>query len=329
MPITLSLADMKISVRLVLMVVGISWLILHEGWGPLSQGWQMGLFLIGILTLGVPHGAADLLVEMRNRQAVAFPLLSFLARYLARLALFASVLFFFPTLGLGIFILIAAFHFGETDLSALDAQGFTGKLAILLHGLSILGIILLGHGDALKPYLALAGSGRMELSAAMGWLHAYGFWAMIFICLAAFLAMAVHCIRHPVEWNKAGRQWALFYLPMAIILWRLPLLEGFTFYFISWHSVLSLDCIVGYLCRSGAFSRRKVIAQIGIFSAIAFLGILAVGLAGFMFASSTTMAWYVFMGLAVLTAPHMEVMHHMYHRLRSSTPSPAGGLVRG
>jgi len=295
MPITLTLADMKISVRLVLMVVGISWLILHEGWGPLSQGWQMGLFLIGILTLGVPHG----------------------------------VLFFFPTLGLGIFILIAAFHFGETDLSALDAQGFTGKLAILLHGLSILGIILLGHGDALKPYLALAGSGRMELSAAMGWLHAYGFWAMIFICLAAFMAMAVHCIRHPVEWNKAGRQWALFYLPMAIILWRLPLLEGFTFYFISWHSVLSLDCIVGYLCRSGAFSRRKVIAQIGIFSAIAFLGILAVGLAGFMFASSTTMAWYVFMGLAVLTAPHMEVMHHMYHRLRSSTPSPAGGLVRG
>jgi len=31
----------------------------------------------------------------------------------------------------------------------------------------------------------------------------------------------------------------------------------------------------------------------------------------------------------VLTAPHMEVMHDMYHRLRKDMRSSAGELVRG
>lgn len=311
------------------MGLGLAWVILHEALGGMPPQWQTAVFLLGILTLGVPHGAADLLVEMRNRGDNAFPVVPFLLKYIMRLSVFALLLFLFPTLGLLIFIGIAAYHFGETDLATLDASGLSGKMAVFLHGLSILGIILLGHAEALRPYLSLVGSGRFDLEGAMALLEGHALVLMASCCLCAALAMWVHCRRHPGEWGRAGARWALYYVPMGLILWRLPLLEGFTFYFIGWHSVLSLDCIVGYLCRSGVFPRRRVIGQIALFSAMAIVGIVAVGLAGFMFASPTSMAWYVFMGLAVLTAPHMEVMHDMYHRLRKDMRSSAGELARG
>ncbi|NDC78282.1 MAG: hypothetical protein EBZ67_10490 [Chitinophagia bacterium] len=304
------------AVRIILTLSGLLWVLLHEVLGAMGETLQTGVFLVGILTLGVPHGAADLLVEMRNRGSAAFPVASFLGRYLLRLTLFALLLFLFPTLGLLIFILIAAYHFGETDLSSLDASGLTGKAAVLTHGLSVLGIILLGHAAELRPYLELVAADRIHLEGAMAWLDGHSITLMLLLCLTAVGCMWMHCRRQSGEWSRAGARWAAYYLPMAFILWRLPLLEGFTFYFIGWHSILSLDCIVGYLCRSGAFPRRKVIRQIALFSALAIVGIVGVGWAGFMFASPTSMAWYVFMGLAVLTAPHMEVMHDMYHRLR-------------
>jgi len=311
------------AVRILLTLSGLLWVVLHESMGPMGETLQTGVFLLGILTLGVPHGAADLLVEMRNRGSATFPVASFLGRYLFRLTLFALMLFLLPTLGLLIFILIAAYHFGETDLSTLDASGVSGKVAVLAHGMSVLGIILLGHSAELRPYLALVAADRIHLEGAMAWLDGHSITLMLLLCVSAAACMWAHCRKHAGEWGRAGARWAAYYLPMAFILWRLPLLEGFTFYFIGWHSILSLDCIVGYLCRSGAFPRRRVIRQIALFSGLAIVGIVGVGWAGFMFASPTSMAWYVFMGLAVLTAPHMEVMHDMYHRLRVESGSPS------
>jgi hypothetical protein len=48
------------------------------------------------------------------------------------------------------------------------------------------------------------------------------------------------------------------------------------------------------------------------------MGIGLAGAAGFMFINHQTMLVYVFIGLAVLTAPHMQVMHDMYLRFRNS-----------
>jgi hypothetical protein len=41
------------------------------------------------------------------------------------------------------------------------------------------------------------------------------------------------------------------------------------------------------------------------------------GLTGFMFTSTNAMVVYVFLALAVLTAPHMHIMHNMYVDIRN------------
>jgi len=47
------------------------------------------------------------------------------------------------------------------------------------------------------------------------------------------------------------------------------------------------------------------------------VGILIFGWSGMMFVSGDAVMVYVFIGLAVLTAPHMQIMYDMYNSIRS------------
>jgi len=93
---------------------------------------------------------------------------------------------------------------------------------------------------------------------------------------------------------------------------------GFSFYFIVWHSVLSMHNIFLYLRRENLVTFFSILKQIGLYSLLAMGGIVLIGLTGFMFLNSHTMMGYAFMGLAVLTAPHMQVMHDMYNKMRET-----------
>jgi hypothetical protein len=92
---------------------------------------------------------------------------------------------------------------------------------------------------------------------------------------------------------------------------------GFTFYFVIWHSTLSLKNITSYLRENSSFNTaNRVFRQIVFYSLLAIGGILIFGFTGFMFINNNAIMAYSFLGLAVLTAPHMQVMHDMYHKIR-------------
>jgi hypothetical protein len=118
---------------------------------------QLGLFFLGIVLVGVPHGAADLLVSTQQARDAGRPFHApgFLLGYVGRLLLFAAVLYFFPVVGSALFILFSAYHFGETDLARLRTETLLGKFVVLNYGLVILGIILLGHAEEVRPILAV------------------------------------------------------------------------------------------------------------------------------------------------------------------------------
>ena len=95
------------------------------------------------------------------------------------------------------------------------------------------------------------------------------------------------------------------------------MLLSFTFYFVIWHSTLSLKNITSYLQKNSTYYNIKsVLKQMIFYSLLAIGGILIFGFAGFMFINNNAMMAYSFLGLAVLTAPHMQVMHDMYYKIR-------------
>ena len=54
--------------RIALILFGIILLILNQTGQLISFNLQFSFFIAGIILLGIPHGAADLLVAIQNRQ---------------------------------------------------------------------------------------------------------------------------------------------------------------------------------------------------------------------------------------------------------------------
>jgi Brp/Blh family beta-carotene 15,15'-monooxygenase len=279
---------------------------------------QVYVFLAGILILGIPHGAADLMVasSANEKEKKQFSTIRFLVIYLFRLGLFGLFFWLFPLWGNIFFVLIAAYHFGETDLHRFKTETRIGKLFVISYGLLILGFILLHHFDSLIPLFNLFPSGR-NATGFIQWVAQNRYIILALIVLHFFIITFIYFYKHEVNTHDSG----IFLVHLAIIipiLYFLPMMMAFTFYFIIWHSLLSLQNILRFLQSQKKFSNKQITGQILFYSLLAMLGIGLAGAAGFMFINHQTMLVYVFIGLAVLTAPHMQVMHDMYLRFRNS-----------
>lgn len=300
-----------------LIILGFLLLLLkHFFFQDISMEHQVYAFLGGILILGVPHGAADMMVAASSaaHKSTRFSMLYFLAIYLFRLILFAAILWFFPVAGNLLFILFAAYHFGETDLHQFKTETLIGKLFVISYGLLILGFILLQHFDELMPLFNLFPSGR----SAEGLIHFIHYYrkVILMILLAFFIIVAFTYFSAHEEGTYNPGLFIVHLGLILLILYILPMMLAFTFYFIVWHSLLSMKNIVGFLRNNTDYTYRQIMVRMLVLSVLAMGGIALFGAGGFMFLNHQTMLVYVFLGLAVLTAPHLQVMHEMYHLIR-------------
>ena len=303
--------------RIVLLIVGALLLLVQQYIIPVNTSTQFVIFLSGIILLGVPHGAADLLVANRtaNVEKKVFSKFRFLLIYLSRLFLFAAILWFFPVAGNLLFIFFAAYHFGETDLHQFKTNTLTGKLFVISYGLVILSVILLHHFEEVRPIYNLFEAGK-ENELLINWIDVNRYYILSAAGILFFSATFVYFLQNGNSNANEKGEFLVRFAVILFILFNLPMLLGFTFYFVIWHSVLSLSSIVYYLRNNNMYSRNIITKQILLYSILAMAGIGVFGLTGFMFISSNAVAGYMFLGLAVLTAPHMQIMHDMYNRIR-------------
>ena len=299
------------------MITGCILLIFQQYLVSINTSSQFIIFLIGILLLGVPHGAADLLVANRNADAgkKVFSRVRFLAIYINRLFLFAAILWFFPVIGILIFIFFAAYHFGETDLHKFKTNTLLGKLFVISYGLVILTVILLQHFEEVKPVFQLFEAGKKN-ELLIHWININRYNILSVTGILFFITTFIYFLRNGNNDINEKGQFLIHFAVILFILFNLPMLLGFTFYFVVWHSVISLNNIVLYLRNNNTYPLNVIFRQILLYSALAITGIGLFGLTGFMFISSHAVAGYIFLGLAVLTAPHMQIMHDMYNSIR-------------
>lgn len=306
--------------RVTLLIFGTILICLQQFMLPLSTQTQFIIFLIGIVLLGIPHGAADLLVGEKNAQSnnQGFSAVKFLFRYVGRLLLFAILFWLFPLLANVLFIFFAAYHFGETDLNQFKTNTFLGKLLVISYGLVILSIILLHHFEDVQTLFLQFKAGQQHI-AVIDWISENRYVLMTISGALFFVATFLYFLKNSqVETAEKGL-FIVHFAVIALILFNLPMLLGFTFYFVVWHSVLSLNNIVSYLRSNNRFSRNIIVRQIVFYSALAIVGIGLFGFTGSLLINSQSIISYVFLGLAVLTAPHMQIMYDMYNSLRNSS----------
>jgi Brp/Blh family beta-carotene 15,15'-monooxygenase len=303
-------------IRFILLIIGCLLLICQQYIQAVPVQLQFAIFIVGIILLGVPHGAADLLVANQHAKddKKQFSKLQFHCNYMGRLLLFAAIIWFFPLLGNVLFILFAAYHFGETDLHLFKIDTIAGKILVVSYGLVILSVILLHHFEELQPLSASLSSGN-NYATIINWIDQHR--QILFTCIGGFfLASSIFYFTTNATKTTIILKFLLQFAFILVILYNLPMVLGFTFYFIVWHSILSLQNIITYLRKDAFVTLISIVKQIGLYSLLAMGGVVICGFTGFMFVNNNTVLVYVFLGLAVLTAPHMQIMHDMYTAIR-------------
>ncbi|MBC8109633.1 MAG: hypothetical protein H7Y04_01085, partial [Verrucomicrobia bacterium] len=205
-------------IKAILLMVGVLLVLVQQYIHPIPTQAQYILFFIGIILLGVPHGAADLLVAKRNadNDEKSFSVLKFFVNYLGRLVIFGLVLFLFPFLGLTLFIFFAAYHFGETDLHEFKITTLFEKFFVVSYGLVILNFIILNNFEDGKIMLELFKPG-IENTLVIDWLENNRFLILGFTFLLFLACAVIYFIKHGIDWQKQ-RYFFLQFIVMLFVL---------------------------------------------------------------------------------------------------------------
>ena len=274
------------SLALTLVFVG-----LHFWLPDLVQDLSPWFLAVGLIFPGIPHGAVDHWVRLKNVQWFSKAMALFFAQYILVMLLVAGLWWLSPALGLLSFIGYSAWHFGETDLR--DWQQYSPRLS-WFWGSGVLLTLLFSHPAEFAYYLKIYG------------LNPMGYWwqpglasGLIALALALFMSR-----------DTSFRPMALTALVVALGSF-LPLLLAFALYFIVGHSFRGWRHLQAQ--TPGGFSALLKMALPFSLLAFVFLGV-AIGLGAWFSADGLEFWPWLFVFVAALSAPHVWVMHGFYQK---------------
>jgi len=191
------------------------------------------IFWIGILLVGIPHGAVDHHIQLKEKATNRKKLTAFIIKYISLMVLFFLFWVITPTLSIVLFVLISAYHFGMVDFG--HPIKLLKKITSTLYGLLLLGTIIFSDKESVSPILELL-SVNTEI---IEWYSNAPSYTSYF--LLAALAFIVFIEREHKLW------WTFALLLMGT---EMPLLLSFGLYFSFQHALESTIEIRNHLSTS-------------------------------------------------------------------------------
>lgn len=288
--------------------LGFCMVLLHQLGGEIHPLIDYLFFGIFVILIGIPHGAIDHLVEEKylEKQRKSFSLGRFLLKYALQIFAYAVLWFLAPVLSLLLFLLISAWHFGESDMQPAPAHGLW-KMSQMLLGTLVLFFILMREplftGDLIYRIT------RQSIIAKNSWEWAVNNAQVIYLVLLIGLLIAAFFARQSEPLHRRPAKWAVFVLVLGLI-YFLPLLPAFALYFGGWHSLNTFNHMSGFLDNKKSVWQLWKSALPFTMLAIFFMGIAALIWSGlFSYADPLPLLFIV---IAVITLPHLFVMNKMF-----------------
>jgi len=267
---------------------------------------ENAILVIGILLGGVPHGAIDHIIQKKEslRTGHSFHLGVFYMAYLGVMGIYALFWLFLPIPSLVFFIVITAWHFGETDLFQVNfSHQIYRAIVYVFYGLWVILFLLISHLDSVEVILK-----SLPLQSVNGFLLLIQlnlktiYWSFILFGLGIWIVQSLL--------NKRPEWFLLELLFFLILLSQIPLFIAFTLYFTGWHSLRSLHEIASFTGSKLNQRRFWLLTIPNTLLAILFLGILFLVWTKYYPLSSFILL--VFILLSLLTLPHFIIMHRLY-----------------
>ena len=285
----------------------------YDGEIPLKV--QLMYFAIMIGATGIPHGALDHIIAKTSAISTGknFSIQQFLGRYVLAILVYSAAWIFFPGMSLVIFLLISAWHFGETDLSNAD-DTWSWNLSRLLWGSLVLMIILLSHLDETTSVVLRITKGSMFAQTTMEHIRVNGIY---YFGVAASLFFAIAAIANRKNKIKISIQYTINLLVILLLCSQLPLLPAFALYFGGWHAIKSFEIIFKFLHEAKEEMAAKPLTLWK--NALPMTFLAAVGFIFMAFIWKGTGLKMdplpaIFIFLSIITLPHLDVMDKLINR---------------
>ncbi|MEM9981383.1 MAG: Brp/Blh family beta-carotene 15,15'-dioxygenase [Bacteroidota bacterium] len=282
-------------------------LTLFAGGISLSSFQEMQVCLFFVLILGIPHGAIDNILYFSKHKVSK---LRFYTIYLAIIALNVLFWLWLPGLALLSFLLLSAYHFGQsqfTNYFRKESAGLT--IFYSVWGVALLSGLVYFNTEATYQLLTtiegLNTPSKMQLAlATQGMLITTATFTLLILLLLG--------IKRYLPWEKVLLEGILFFL-MQISFFLFPLLIGFTLYFIVLHSIKVLQDEYRYLIAQKIVrSLQNFVKLLLPLSLVSIVGVLIIF--GLIYLQWIPIS-YVFAFLILIssiTVPHAYVMKVFY-----------------
>jgi lycopene beta-cyclase len=254
--------------------------------------------IIGLLFVGIPHGALDHLLSKRHDQG----LYMFLLKYLSILIIYFVFWQFFPMIALVVFVAYSSFHFGESEWVQLRQPmvSLFDYVNAFLIGFATLSFIIFSHWhESLQIISSLSQSALYNGFEALRWTNVLAALSLGYLLVLSWVV----------------RSTALLTLIFVLILSaQVPLVLAFGLYFIFQHSLNAWEHL-----KAGLQLRSKDLYKK---SSRFTLGAIALFVLMFVYADHPKLdevLWAnFFVFLACISLPHFVMMHLFY---RASSPN--------
>lgn len=274
--------------------------------GPIPHSWQWVFFLLVIVSVGLPHGALDFLIagEGRNKAKLSTFLIFYVSQSLAFL-----LLWFWPLAAASIFVLLSAYHFGETDLQEFSPHPVLKHLSVVCYGLGTLIALLFANYTELITLIPDIAE-QVSQHRPLLWLKEN--YVGVYLSLMGICAII---LLQEKNMDRSKMASLLILSIPQLLIFQLPFLAGFTYYFGIWHSLLSIATIQKNTNATGWSQISKLInTQTVSFAVLALIimGFLYWGISFFFNYDNQLLIFFI--GLSILAIPHMQLMHQLLTR---------------
>jgi len=278
--------------------------------GEMTVAYQLVICTPFLLLLGIPHGAIDNILYLRNNQIKNR---EFIGAYLVFVGMNVALWTLIPTVAYVLFLLISAYHFGQSQFSHYFKHQPLGiQVLYLLWGVAILSNLLFFNAAEIQQIISSNAEFAFFIPVQNESLLFYlstvstALTLTFMVILTVYNALTVETLL--MELLVFGLILASFFL--------MPLLVGFTLYFVILHSIKVLGEERRYLIA------EKIVHSTGTFiKIVAPLTLLSIAGMGLLFAMiyfnwlNLTYGYCLLIVISSITLPHVFVMNKFYNIL--------------
>ena len=289
-------------------IIGIFILLnIFEGFKEISIENQLIYSSLSILLFGIPHGAIDHIIFFKKRQLTK---LKFYLVYLGLIVGFVLMWHIAPVLSLILFLLISAFHFGESQFEDIKITKVLKNTFFFFWGIALLATLIYYNINELANVTAyfddtLAFEKVYDIKKVTTL-----YYVTNIITIASMILMAVY---KQIKIERLLSEFFLLFL-IHITFFLFPFIIGFTLYFVVLHSLKVMQDEIEFFKKDNPkFSILDFLKLLAPYSILSIFFTTILLLLSYYTYIPYSIPFLSIVIISVITLPHAIVMNIFYN----------------